>query len=262
MVENFTRWVEAFPLVNASATEVCECIYDVITRFGCFDSLLSDLGSNLTSAVNKELCKKMNIKQVFTCSYRPQTNNIPEQQNKHIWNYIRIYGKDQKTWPIHLKPLLYSMRSLASPKSGMLSPAELMYGQPIKLPVDNLIWQEESVPKNATQFIKLMKERSEILDQVVKQNREEAQQANKKYYDKGATEPKFEIGDSVLLLNKGRKVGVMTKALPIMIGPFIIVQKGSGNTYKLRHAVSDKPLVRSVNGDRLRLCQPPAEKVF
>ena len=54
------------------------------------------------------------------------------------------------------------------------------------------------MPKNASQFIKLMKERSEKLDRVVKQNKEEAQQANKKYCDKGATKPKFEIGDASL----------------------------------------------------------------
>ena len=251
-VENFTRYVEIWPVKNATAVEVCECIYDIITRYGCFNSLVSDLGSNLTAEVTKRLTQNFGIKHTFTSSYKASSNCVVELQNKNVWNYLRAYCDDQAKWPDYLKPLLFSMRSLASPKSGLLSPAELMFGQPMKLPIDSMLWKEDGVPKNAVQYMKLMKERSEVLDKVVKENREEAQQLNKKYYDKGSTIPKFQLGNTVLLLNKTRKVGTMTKMLPIWIGPYIITQVGSNNSFKLRHSITDKPVPHTVNGDRLK----------
>ena len=101
-----------------------------------------------------------------------------------------------------------------------------------------------------------------MTEKIVKENKMEAQMKNKEYYDRGSTEPTFNIGDMVYLKDMSRTVGRSKKLEKIFKGPLIIVQKGSKNSYRLRNVATDKPLIHPVNGNRLKLCNPPAEKFY
>ena len=247
-----------------TSEEIAECLYKVITRFGAFDTLVSDLGSQLTSRVTKALMRVFKVKRVHTSSYHPQSNGIAERYFKDIWQYLRHYvdDKNQGDWCSFIDPLLYSMRGAVSVKTTGLSPFECLYGRPMKMIVDTQFLTETNLPKDVECYMKSLRPRVELTEKVVFENKMSAQEENKKYYDRGSVEPKFEIGDCVFLQDMSRIVGVSKKLQRIHSGPFIIVQKGSKNSYRLRNAVTDKPLVHPVNGDRLKLCNPPAEKFY
>ena len=264
VVDSLSRWPEIFCLKTMTSEEIAECLYKVITRFGAFDTLVSDLGSQLTSRVTKALMRVFKVKRVHTSSYRPKSNGIAERHFKDIWQYLRHYvdDKNQGDWCSFIDPLLYSMRGAVSVKTTGLSPFECLYGRPMKMIVDTQFLIETNLPKDVECYMKSLRPRVELTEKVVFENKMSAQEKNKKYHDRGSVEPKFEIGDCVFSQDMSRTVGVSKKLQQIHSGPLIIVQKGSKNSYRLRNAVTDKPPVHPVNGDRLKLCNPPAEKFY
>ena len=264
VTESLSRWPEIFCLKTMTSEEIVECLYKVITRFGAFDTLVSDLGTQLTSRVTKALMRVFKIKRVHTSSFHPQSNAVAERYFREIWQYLRHYVEDdnQGQWTAFIDPLLYSLRGAVSVKTSGLSPYECLYGKPMRMVIDTEFLKETNLPKDVECYMKTLRPRVELTEKIVKENKMEAQMKNKEYYDRGSTEPTFNIGDMVYLKDMSRTVGRSKKLEKIFKGPLIIVQKGSKNSYRLRNVATDKPLSHPVNGNRLKLCNPPAEKFY
>jgi hypothetical protein len=77
VIDDFTKWVEIFPLRDASdatAARIGKVLKESgFCRFGMPKTLVSDNGTNFTSSIMKYLCSQWNIIQRFT-SYHPQSN--------------------------------------------------------------------------------------------------------------------------------------------------------------------------------------------
>ena len=71
MVDHFTRWPVVYPVASIEAEVVAEKVQEFIHTYGCPEELLSDRGSNFTSKLVRELCKKLGVKKIYTCSFRP-----------------------------------------------------------------------------------------------------------------------------------------------------------------------------------------------
>ena len=162
--------------------------------------------------------------------------------------------------------MLYSFRSTVSPSTLGYSPFEILYGKPMRHEVDMKFSKEGNTLKDVECYMKTLRPRVELTDRIIKENRiirMEAQTKTKKYYDKNSVEPNFEIGDCVYMTDMGKTVGSSPKLRrKYHAGSFIIVQKGSKNSYKLRNVVTDKPVAHTVNGNRLKHCNSPAEKFY
>lgn len=75
MQDHFTKFAVATPIRNQEAVTVAKAFFDnVILRFGAPLRILSDQGSQFQSTLFKELCKLMEIKQVRTSPFYPQTS--------------------------------------------------------------------------------------------------------------------------------------------------------------------------------------------
>ena len=57
----FSKYVVAIPIANKDAATVASAIYQLITMFGCFDTMVADHGSEFQSKVTKELCQLLDI---------------------------------------------------------------------------------------------------------------------------------------------------------------------------------------------------------
>ena len=245
--------------------EVVECIYKVITRFGAFESLVSDLGTQLIGKITQALIKTYKIRKVHTSSMHPQSNGGCEGVNREIWRYLRhcVTDETQDQWSEFIDPMLYSLRSTVSPSTSGYLPFEILYGKPMRYEVDMKFLKEEKTSKDVECYMKTLRPRVELTDKIIKENRMEARLKTKKYYDKNSVEPTFEIGDCVYMTDMGKTVGLSPKLKrKYHAGPFIKVQKDSKNSYKLRNAVTDKPVAHTVNGNKLKHCNPPAEKFY
>ena len=62
IVDSFSKWTEALPLYTQESREIVWKLYDeVICRFGCPESILTDKGQKFMSLLIKKLCKIFQI---------------------------------------------------------------------------------------------------------------------------------------------------------------------------------------------------------
>jgi hypothetical protein len=163
VIESLSRWPELIPLKTQTAEELAEKLYsEVFARFGSPTSLLSDLGSNLTSKVMKCLCTMFQIKHLKTSSYHPASNAQCETYNKQILQGFRLYCENQHEWTKYLAPILYSYRSTNAVKSIKLSPFEVMYARQMRLPVDSTLLDPAALPTDANAYVKSLLPRLQL----------------------------------------------------------------------------------------------------
>ena len=75
----FTKWVEAFPLKDTTATTLATVMLnEVVCRYGVPTSLHSDRGANLCRSVVYFLCELLGIATTRTSAYHPQCNGQVE----------------------------------------------------------------------------------------------------------------------------------------------------------------------------------------
>jgi len=91
VTDHFTKWVELFPLREATAPKIAEKLENkIFCRFGRPHSILSDNGSQFVSNLMSKLCRTWGIKEKHTTTYHPQAN-ITERVNKNIVAILRSY---------------------------------------------------------------------------------------------------------------------------------------------------------------------------
>jgi len=77
----FSKWPEAFPIKTLTGEEIARVLYNnIICRWGCPYSLLSDRGTNFLSSIVTEMCKLFKIEKYKTSSWHPETNSTPQKE--------------------------------------------------------------------------------------------------------------------------------------------------------------------------------------
>ena len=82
IVDQFTKWLECFPLPHQSAEEVARCVVDgFISRFGCPLEIHTDQGKNFDGNLFASVCELLHIVKKRTTPYRPCSNGQVERYN-------------------------------------------------------------------------------------------------------------------------------------------------------------------------------------
>ena len=84
-----TRYSEAVPLKDIQAETVAEALVNMFTRVGVPKEILSDQGSRFLSAVMKEMCRLLSLKQLVTTPCHPICNGLIEKFNGTLKNMLR-----------------------------------------------------------------------------------------------------------------------------------------------------------------------------
>ena len=135
----FTKWVEAYPLENQRADVVAEVLVkEFISRFGVPMQMHSDQGRNFESAVFSGVCNLLRINKTRTTALHPESDGMVERFNRTLENQLAIFVEHhQKDWDDHVPLLMMSYRS-AVHESTKQTPAKLMFGREVNLPLDLL----------------------------------------------------------------------------------------------------------------------------
>ncbi|GBL92137.1 hypothetical protein AVEN_91488-1 [Araneus ventricosus] len=98
-VDRFSKWPEAFPLVDISATAIATAFYSGwISRFGPPLRLTTDQGTQFESALFQALTKFLGTARQRTTSYHPAANGqvkLFHRQLKASWYMERFNGLQQ-----------------------------------------------------------------------------------------------------------------------------------------------------------------------
>ena len=90
LIDQFTKWIECFPLPDQSAELVAKTIVDeFFTCMGTTLEIHSDKGSNFVSNLFSTLCVLLQITKTRTTSYRPCSNGQIERMSRQVSQMIR-----------------------------------------------------------------------------------------------------------------------------------------------------------------------------
>ena len=211
VVDSSSKWCEAFPTKNQEAETVAKLLYEnIITRFGCPDELLSDLGRQFTSKVLRAMCELYNIRQSFTSPYHPQTNAACERMNSYIIQSIRAYNtKDQNDWPRLIPSIMMAYRCTPAVKSTELSPFQTLFGESMQTPADVALLPKKTLPNKLLAYIQDRMYDIKIFRETAMNNIRRHQQEYKESHDlrKNAVDPQLVEGQLVLMTSEAVPLG-------------------------------------------------------
>ncbi|BHF69465.1 hypothetical protein SprV_0301251000 [Sparganum proliferum] len=138
MVDYFTKWVEAVPLLRQDAVSVANAVNrSWICRWGAPLAFHTDCGSNFDSRLFQEVCRTLDVNKTRTTPYHPEGNGLVERTNRTLHNLLLAFCKDshEHDWDTQLPFCLMAYRSSTHASTGF-TPHYLWTGRELRLPVD------------------------------------------------------------------------------------------------------------------------------
>src|SRR5260221_6399766 len=85
LMDQFSKWVEAFPLRNQEASTIVKVLTDqVFSRFGWPLQILTDQGPNFESKLFQAMCSTMRAEKIRTTAYHPRCNAMLERFHRTL----------------------------------------------------------------------------------------------------------------------------------------------------------------------------------
>ena len=257
-MDYFTKWPEAYAIPNQEATTVARVLVDqFFTRFGVPFELHSDQGRNFESKVFRECCNLLGIRKTRTTPLRPQSDGMVEKFNWTLGQELAKFcaGK-QDDWDEKLPLLLMAYRS-AEHEVTDYSPAHMMMGRDLRLPVDLVIGRptDADLPPTSAGFVLKMKGHLDDVHHEVRRRLKIAADAMKTRHDAKACDATLAVGDAVWFYNPRRVKGQCPKLMSDWDGPYEVTHRLSNVTYRIRRGPRAKPKV--VHANRLWKCHSP-----
>lgn len=158
IVDRFTRWPECYPLNDITAPTIARKFVDeYISRFGCPAVITTDRGRQFTSKLFNELTQIMGVHHIKTTAYHPQSNGMVERFHRHLKEAIKA-NENTNQWTKCLPLILLGIR-VAFKEDLKGAPAEMVYGQNLRLPSEIFTPSQDNCLTDRTEFIKDLKEK-------------------------------------------------------------------------------------------------------
>ena len=231
-----TRYPEAVALSNIDAETVAEALLEVYSRIGIPSEVLTDMGTQFTSSVMREVSRLLAIKQLTTTPYNPKCNGMVERFNATLKTMLkRMCAEQPRDWDRYLAPLLFAYREAPHESLGGFSPFEMLYGRRVRGPMQvlkELLTKEgtDMEVKSTYQYIMDLRERLEDTCTLAHDMLAKATAKYKAYYDKKAKPRSLKEGDQVLVLLPTDH----NKLLLQWKGPFVVQQRFNDCDYKVQ----------------------------
>lgn len=255
-----SRWVELFPLKQATASNCADIILnEIILRYGTPRRILSDNGTQFISAIMQKLTFCLGISQELKPRYHPESNPV-ERKNRDLKTQLAILVRDNHpTWVDNIAAVRFAMNTAKCSSTGY-SAAYLTFGRELRTPDDiehdvrQIICNENFVPEitpKLLSFIDTLRAAREVT--------EKTQQNNQNATDKKRREdPGFTTGDKVWIkahpLSKAANQ-FTAKFAPKRDGPYIILQKRGPASYEVGD--KDGKLIGTYHTSSISKCSVP-----
>lgn len=250
LICHLTSWPECFSLPDKSAGSVARVLLqEFIPRFGCFETLLSDQGSEFENQLIARLCANLGIAKIRTSAYRPSTNGRSERFHGFLTSVLRKHvGPSQRDWDEWIPCVLSAYRSSVHETTGY-SPYFMMYGRDPVLPFDTLL--RPKLRYTGEDYLPIMLQRLHHCHVQAKANIIAGQEKSRQYYDQKASLHEFQPGDAVYF-HSPRLGAAEGQKLRNRWHPFFrVIEQKSPVTYLIKHQLSG--LTKVVHADNLRL---------
>ena len=273
MIDCFTRYAVAVPLINQSAEVLIAAIIgNYITVYGTPRRILTDQGRNFESEEFAKFCNLFRIFKIRTTAYRPQSNGICERFNQTLKNsLVKILSKAQQdSWDLYLNFAVFSYNLSVHSSTGY-TPFFLTFGAEARLPPDIVFGSPAlnspaanlGTTRNSNGSISFLFKSFSLLSGIftlVRENLKSFHQREKDHYDLGAVERVFRVGDKVRVRVKSRQKGY-SKFLSEWSEPHEVLdvrgvvvtlrELSTGREYRTHHDRLSNPLFSKPNLDEI-----------
>lgn len=128
IVDYVTRYPDAIPLQGMQVSGMARALVQMFSRVGIPKEILTDQGTSFTSNLMQQLCRLLQIKQIFTTNYHPQTDGLVERMNQTIKGLLRkALDAFPRQWDHLIDPLLFTLQEAPQFSTGF-PPFDLVYG--------------------------------------------------------------------------------------------------------------------------------------
>ena len=135
MIDRKTRWPEAVPIANISASNVAKHLIQTwISRYGVPNHIITDQGTQFESSLFDSLSTSFGFKHIHTTTYHPQSNGLIERFHRSLKTSLRCLSISS-SWTQSLPLVLLGWRNTIHGATGS-TPATLLFGTGTALPND------------------------------------------------------------------------------------------------------------------------------
>jgi hypothetical protein len=173
IIDQFTRYVELFPIKDTSAEAVVQPLIEHVGRYGIPFYIQSDRGTQFVNDVIRELTRIMGTQHQTTLAYSKEENAIVERANKEVMRHLRAFIFDigvHEGWSKKLPLVSRIMNSSVHSATGV-SAASLLYGNSIDLdrglflPLESLDQEETKLSDWASDMLRTQERLMQVAEQ-------------------------------------------------------------------------------------------------
>ena len=223
-IDVFSRYLFAYPLIDATAANVAKVIIDIMTKHSYLPTtLITDKGSAFTSTILAEITKILGITLRCATTKHPQTIGKLERTHVSLKTNLKVAsGEYRRQWHKYL-PLAVLNYNTTYHSSIGCEPSKVFHGH---IPYNVLDLKLGNNPnKNflpTTDFAEELQQRTQILIDQTKKNIMQSYLKYKDYYDRKAKAAPLQEKDYGFVLQP--KADIQGSKIPFRdfrwIGPF------------------------------------------
>ncbi len=115
-----TRYPEAIPLRKATSKAIAQELFLLCSRVGIPSEILTDKGTPFISRLMADLCRLLQVRQIKTTVYHPQTDGLVERFNQTLKQMLRRVATDnRRDWDKMLPYVLFGIREVTPGLDGL-----------------------------------------------------------------------------------------------------------------------------------------------
>ena len=234
----FTRWVELYPVLEATADTACKALLEHFGRYGAPSVLRSDNGSHFVNNVIQQFLSAVGVPHNLTLTYSSEENAIVERCNKEVNRHVRAFTFDKSTTDDYQAILPFVQRILNSSINERMkvSPAQLLFGNALDLdrgiflPPDEQNLPQGNLTYSTSKMLKIQSDLTRITkDLLIRSDAEH----NASIAD---VLTEFAVGTFVLALPRSAPA---TRLHTPWTGPYQVISSQKGQ-YKLLDLITNK----------------------
>jgi hypothetical protein len=247
IVCRLTKWARFLPLRAGTgrlqgvpqAAVTAQAVYDGwIALHDAPEEIVSDRDTQFVRAYWKGLMALHGTRLRFSTAFHPQTDGQTERTNRTLEEMLRCYvSADHTDWDEHLASCTIAYNTSRQASTGE-SPHELVYGQPRRMPVDQMLLSSHIVAPAA----RLTAEQRQQQLEKAKHHLLRAQKRQARYANQHRREISFAIGEWVWVRTDHLRLPQhpSSKLKPCYAGPWKIVAKVGNAAYRLQLNANSK----------------------
>ena len=240
----FSRYLFAYPVVDASASSTAKVLIDIMTRHAYLPTtLITDKGTAFTSRLVEEVAKILGSQIKCATTKHPQTIGNLERTHASLKDNLKMTsGEYRRQWHKYL-PLAVLNYNPTYHSSIGCEPSRIFHG---RVPYNNLDHRLGLNPNPkilpTTDFAEVLQRRTQILIDKTKKNIMQSYLKYKEYYDRKPKAAPLQQGNYCFLLqpladNQGSNISFREFR---WIGPYVIEKVLPNENYILRKLNSNK----------------------